>query len=159
VDTLTYLPGDILVKVDRATMANSLEGRIPFLDHRVIEFAWSMPFDMRLRGNTGKWALRELLYTYVPRSLVERPKAGFAVPVERWLRTELRDWAEELLGEERLRREGYLNAQLVRDTWKALLNGAPNLQHRIWNVLMFQAWLEDARSFSPNRVEAVAVRA
>jgi asparagine synthase (glutamine-hydrolysing) len=141
-DTVTYLPDDILVKVDRATMATSLESRIPFLDHELIERVWRMPMRMRMRGSTGKWVLRKILSQYVPDKLVERPKAGFGVPLDSWLRGGLRDWAEYLLDPKRLREEGFFDESLVRRAWKTHLGGKINLQGRIWNVLVFQAWLE-----------------
>ncbi len=141
-DGLTYLPDDILVKVDRAAMAVSLETRTPFLDRDVIEFAWTLPMHMKIRDGQGKWLLRRLLDRHVPRTLVERPKMGFGIPLDAWLRGPLRDWAEDLLGEDRLRREGYLNPAPVRATWQAHLAGQASYGYRLWSVLMFQAWLE-----------------
>ena len=142
-DGLTYLPDDILVKVDRAAMAVSLETRAPFLDRGVIEFAWSLPMHMKIRDGQGKWLLRRLLDRHVPRALVERPKMGFGIPLDAWLRGPLRDWAESLLAEDRLRREGYLNPEPVRAAWRAHLAGQASYGYRLWSVLMFQAWLED----------------
>jgi len=141
-DSLTYLPDDILCKVDRAAMANSLETRVPFLDHRVIEYAWQMPFNMKIRENKGKWALRQILYKYVPSELIERPKTGFSIPIGDWLRGPLRDWAEELIDEDRLISEGFLNHTIIRRAWKLHLSGNSDYTARIWSVLMFQSWLD-----------------
>jgi len=141
VDTLTYLPDDILVKVDRAAMAVGLEIRVPFLDQRVIDFAWRLPVGLKIRGKTGKWILRQLLHRYIPRALFERPKQGFSAPIGEWLRGPLRDWAEELLAPSNLATEGWLNPRPVRALWEKHLSGA-DAQHALWGILMYQAWVK-----------------
>ncbi len=142
-DFLTYLPGDILVKVDRAAMAVSLETRVPMLDHRVIEFAWSLPLALRVRNGVGKWILKELLSRHVPRQLTDRPKTGFGIPVDAWLRGPLRDWAETLLNEVRLRHEGFFNPTPIRQKWLEHVSGRRNWGYWLWDVIIFQAWLEE----------------
>lgn len=142
-DMLTYLPDDILVKVDRAAMNHSLETRIPFLDHRVIEFAWRLPLSMKIRNGESKWILRQVLARHVPREMVDRPKMGFGVPLASWLRGPLRDWAEGLLHPSRLRQEGFFNVAPILQKWEEHQTGRHNWHNHLWDILMFQSWLEN----------------
>jgi len=141
-DSVTYLPDDILVKVDRAAMAVSLESRIPLLDHRVVELAWRMPYHHKVRDKQGKWVLRQLLHRHVPKELIDRPKMGFGVPVDQWLQGPLRDWGEEMLDRKRLREAGFLDVKKIRDRWNEHLQGRQNWRDSLWLVLMWQAWLD-----------------
>ena len=142
-DMLTYLPDDILVKVDRAAMSVSLESRVPFLNHKIIEFTSRIPLHLKLRDNKTKWILKQILYNYVPKRLIERPKMGFGVPIDSWLRGPLKDWAENLLDAEKLDKQGLLNTEIIRKKWNEHLSGKRNWQYHLWGVLMFQSWYEN----------------
>jgi asparagine synthase (glutamine-hydrolysing) len=145
-DTVTYLPDDILVKVDRAAMDVSLETRVPYLDHRLVELVWSMPYDFRIRGRNGKWLLRQILHRHVPQHLVDRPKMGFAIPLDKWLRGPLRQWANDLLSTDSLQSQGYLDTKAISSRWQAHLAGRQDSRDSIWIILMWQAWLAKSNS-------------
>lgn len=144
-DAMTYLPDDIMVKVDRANMTVALEGRAPLLDYRVIEHAWRMPLHAKLNSNGSKWPLRQILYKMVPREMIERPKMGFGVPMADWLRGPLKEWAGDLLSTDRLSEQGLLDPQVVQQTWQEHITGKRNWQAKLWNILMLQAWIDETR--------------
>jgi asparagine synthase (glutamine-hydrolysing) len=139
-DQTTYLPDDLLAKMDRASMSASLEVRAPLLDHRIVEFSWRLPRSLKLRGATGKWILRQLLYRRVPRAIVDRPKMGFSVPIDRWLRGPLREWAADLLSADDLIRGGVLDPAPIARAWRDLMDGRRQTGAAVWAVVMFQAW-------------------
>ncbi|HZQ55416.1 MAG TPA: asparagine synthase (glutamine-hydrolyzing) [Bryobacteraceae bacterium] len=157
-DTLCYLPDDILVKIDRAAMSVALEGRVPLLDHRIIELSWSLPARMRIHHSKPKLMLRNVLYRYVPRELIDRPKMGFSVPLGQWLRSELRPWAESLLSEARLAREGLLNPACIRKKWEEHVSGERDYGHQIWSILMLQEWLSQMHSQRVPQAQLLASR-
>ena len=147
-DTLTYLPDDILTKVDRASMAVALEVRVPLLDHRVVELSWRLPQRLKMRGNEGKWLLRQIAYKYLPKRLLKRPKMGFGVPLDQWLRGPLKNWAEDLLNPTSLRACGLLKPEPITERWIEHQTGDRNWHHFLWNVLMFEAWRQSNRSLA-----------
>jgi len=146
-DQKFYLPSDILTKVDRASMGSSIEVRVPLLDHRVVELSWRMPLSTKINNKQGKWALRQILYKYIPQDLVERPKMGFSIPLDNWLRSSLRDWSEDLLSEKKLKEGGFFNPDTVRKMWDDHLRIKHNNQHSLWTILMFQAWKDKWKGF------------
>jgi asparagine synthase (glutamine-hydrolysing) len=153
-DLTSYLPDDILAKVDRAAMAVGLETRVPMLDHRLVEFAMSLPLEILRAEGQSKWPLKQLLFKYVPKALFERPKMGFGVPIDSWLRGQLRDWAEDLLSERRLKAGGIFDVAPVRAVWQEHLSGRRNFQYLLWDVLMFQAWSVAQERFQPAQAAA-----
>ena len=144
-DQQWYLPGDNLTKSDRASMGASLEMRTPLLDKEIVEFSWRVPNSMKNRNHTSKWLMRQLLFKHVPQRLIERPKMGFGVPIDDWLRGPLKDWAESLIDEARLREEGFFRPEPIREMWTEHLSGKKNWQYQIWDILMFQSWYERNR--------------
>jgi len=141
-DIQTYLPDDNLHKLDRAGMAVSLESRVPLLDHRVVEFALQLPTKFKIRDGQSKWILRQVLYKHVPKELMDRPKMGFSVPINTWLRGPMRDWAESLLSPASIKQDGFLSSEIASRYWKEHLSGSRNYGNKLWNILMFQAWLK-----------------
>jgi asparagine synthase (glutamine-hydrolysing) len=157
-DTLTYLPDDILTKVDRASMAVALEVRVPLLDHRVVELSWRLPQRLKLRRGVGKWLLRQIAYKYVPKTLLERPKMGFAVPIDQWLRGPLKNWAGDLLTSSATNGAGLLDRAPIAEKWAEHQTGARNWQYFLWNVLMFDAWQLEIAAVRPRPSTVVEVK-
>ncbi len=147
IDTLTYLPDDILTKVDRTSMGTSLETRIPYLDHKIVEFAWKLPTNLKIKKDNGKWILKKVLQKYLPKNLIDRKKTGFGVPIESWLRSSLREWGEDLLNESNLKDEGFFDHKLIQRMWNEHLTGKRNWKQPVWNILMFQAWLDQEKKY------------
>jgi len=145
-DLVTYLPNNNLVKVDRAAMANSLETRVPLLDYRVVEFALALPTKFKICEGTDKWVLRQVLYQYVPKQLIERPKMGFAVPLSDWLRGPLKEWAETLLDFKKLEEDGFFNPEFIHKKWLEHQSGKRNWQNQLWDVIVFQSWLDEQKN-------------
>jgi asparagine synthase (glutamine-hydrolysing) len=150
-DTMTYLPDDILTKVDRASMSVSLESRIPMLDHNLIEFVWSMPDELRMNQSQSKWALKTILAKNIPQNLWDRPKKGFGIPINEWLRGPLKEWAHDLLTSNKIREDGYFNNQLIESLWSQHLSGSNDWGPQLWDVLMFQSWYIDLKDSTSNR--------
>ena len=141
-DCISYLPDDILTKVDRAAMFTSLETRVPFLDHNVVSLSWQLPMNMKIRNGQTKWALRQILYRYVPKNLIDRPKSGFEIPLSLWLKGPLKEWAQDLLNKSRIDQEGIFNSEMIEKTWNEHISGEYNWSSKLWSILMFQCWYE-----------------
>ncbi|PCH55673.1 MAG: hypothetical protein COC15_04075 [Legionellales bacterium] len=146
IDSVTYLPDDILTKVDRASMAHGLEARVPLLDHRLIEYAWQLPMRVKVKQGKSKWILREIASRHNIGDLIDRPKMGFGVPIDHWLRQQLKPWAEDLLSIENLQKSGLLNAANIRGRWQEHLSGKRDWHPHLWNILMFQEWFVQYKS-------------
>ena len=142
-DAMTYLPDDILTKVDRATMSVGLESRSPFLDHKIVELSWMINNKFKINNGLGKIILRDILYKHVPKKLIERPKQGFGIPLATWLRGPLKDWANDLLNENKIKSQNYFDYKLIRNRFESHIKGENNWEHSLWSILMFQAWNEN----------------